>query len=131
MSSIAIQNATVRLCNSTAFRVQCLLEATMEIALKNFIRDLKIIEKSKPVSTRRHIPTVSDMAEVAGISRAQVYNILNNKTKGPNLDRIQEIMHLFRVAGFEIYINDVFAEYPRPVYSKPDKFVGSQMSGVN
>lgn len=82
------------------------------VALKDYLAQLHGIEASKPPSERRAVPTLTQLAKMAGIHRVTLTNLANNKIKLVNLSTLSALLNALRRCGFECTIPDLLRAYP-------------------
>jgi hypothetical protein len=84
----------------------------MYIALKSYLGHLDALERSKPPSTRRAVPTVGELAEELGIHRVTLSNIINGNIQQLDLKTGGRIITALRRRGFEMNVSDFIAYRP-------------------
>jgi len=79
----------------------------VNVDLINYIDRLRESEAKKPLSERRYIPTYTDMAKVAGVTRQGFSGVINNHTVAINRSVIYGAIKSLRECGFDTDFNDV------------------------
>jgi len=85
----------------------------VHISFKSYLTGLQSAEELKPVEQRREVPTVKDLAQVAGVHEVTLHNIVNGKVKQLNLETMQKVLDEMWRYGFEPRITD-FIRYEPP-----------------
>lgn len=79
----------------------------VKVKLKTYLAQLEDGEVFKPQEQRFEIPTVSALADEAGITRAQMHRILANDIKSLKLDVADSIIKSMRRRGFVMDVSDL------------------------
>lgn len=82
----------------------------MYITLKEYLNELAAFERRRPQEERRHIPTLEELAEVAGIHPVTLSRIVNNQTRRLSLEVPEAIIGYMRGLGYDMGTTD-FIEY--------------------
>lgn len=82
-------------------------DGTIYVQLGSYLQQLRIIESRKSENDRLHIPTVKELAEVAGVHPNSISRIVNGYTKRLNLDIAGAILVHMRRCGFQLEISDI------------------------
>ena len=104
------------------------ISGIMYVQLDAYLRRLRAIEGRKPENKRRNVPTMTQLAEVAGISRNSLSRISRGYTKSLNL----EIAGAIRFgAGESLPLipqpRPQPLQYDRDELGKPDDATGSSL----
>jgi DNA-binding Xre family transcriptional regulator len=83
------------------------------ITLKEHLTALEKAENDKPPLHRRHVPTIPELAEAAGMSRQALYNIINGQIKQINLETLASIIDALTIRGFSVDVPDLIKTYPK------------------
>ena len=89
-------------------------EGVMYVQLDSYLRKLRAVEMRKPFEQRRPVPTMKELAEVAGINPSTLSRISRGRTRLLNLDIIQTIFSEIWRRGFEMEPNDLLSFEPPP-----------------
>lgn len=87
----------------------------MYITLNAYLEGLEATERSKPEGARRSVPTMRELAEVAGISAVSMSRLATGKVNSLNFDTGAAIITEMRRRGFDTEIGD-FVAYRPPLY---------------
>jgi len=79
----------------------------MKIVLTDYLKKIKAEEKAKPLGQRRHIPTQTEIAEMAGVTKQAFSEIVNNNTVAVNRFALAASIKALRDCGFDTDFNDV------------------------
>lgn len=73
---------------------------TFVVNIRGYLDHLQAKEDSRPANERRPVPTISHLAEVAGMSRQAMSNLANGRTRLVNLDALAAVIIELRRWGF-------------------------------
>lgn len=90
---------------------------TVTVTLREHIAKLEAEEAQKPPAQRRSVPTLSELAEAAGITRQGMYNIAGGNIKMVNLEILSAVINEFRRRGFSADVSDLLTAYPQSLVS--------------
>ena len=90
------------------------ISGMMYVQLDAYLRRLRAIEGRKPENKRRNVPTMTELAEVAGVSRNSLSRIVRGRTKSLNLEIAGAIMTEMWRRGFLVEPNDLLSFEPPP-----------------
>lgn len=79
----------------------------MKVVVREYLKQLKESEQTKPVSQRRPIPTVREFADFTGISKTGFIDFTHNRTDSINRRVVGGVIMLLRECGFNTNIQDV------------------------
>lgn len=79
----------------------------MFIIFRSYINRIEAIEKSKPETQRRRVPTMEELAQRIGVHPVTLSNIANSNIKQLNLETGGRIIHAMRSYGFSMEIGDL------------------------
>lgn len=83
----------------------------VKLALRDLLILLEAGEVGKPPSKRRAVPSLTELAEAANISRqGMVY--FSEEAKRVNLETLAIVLYELRRRGFEVEVGDLLREYP-------------------
>ncbi len=82
------------------------------VLLGRYLRKLELSELDKPPSQRREVPTITELAEAAGISRVAMSNLANDNLQSVNLRTLSAVLNELRLRGFKTELTDLLATYP-------------------
>ena len=82
------------------------------IILKAYLERLEAFERSKPISQRRPVPTMSELAAAIKVHPVTLSNIANNQIRHLNLRTAAAIIDEMRRRGFLMEISDLLAYRP-------------------
>lgn len=85
----------------------------MKFKLKAYLAQLEYEESFRGEGERRAIPSVNELARGAGVTRQQIYRILNGEPASLRLDTADGIITTLRRAGFPADVGDLL-EYREP-----------------
>ena len=83
------------------------------INLKSYLANLERNEMAKPESERQSIPTLTELADIAGIHRVPFTRIANGRIKLLNLEVVDSVIEEMRRRGFNMDITDFIVYQPR------------------
>jgi DNA-binding XRE family transcriptional regulator len=83
--------------------------ATLYIVLRPYLEHLEALERSKPETARRTVPTIDDIAGEVGVSRTSIYNLASGDVQQLNLKIAGRIIAALRARGFRMEITDLLA----------------------
>ena len=84
----------------------------IKVVLKEYLDDLRAQEQHKPVHRRRVLPTISELAEAAQVSKPAVNDLLNNANRGINREILGQAIQLLRGRGFQVDVSDLVVYLP-------------------
>lgn len=87
---------------------------TLRVVLKEYLLRLQVAEFDKPLDQRRTIPTIADIARVAGVSRAAMSYLASGKANCANLTNLAAAIEVLRIKGFETEMMDLFVIENQP-----------------
>ena len=87
-------------------------DANMVVTLKAYLNKLAAIEKAKPESQRRHVPTMAEIASDVGISKNSISIIASNNVKRLNLKVASKIIATIQARGFPMMLTDLLVYIP-------------------
>jgi transcriptional regulator with XRE-family HTH domain len=70
------------------------------VDIRGYLDQLQSAEETKPANERKPVPTISHLAEVAGMSRQAMSNLANGRTRLVNLDVLAAVIIELRRWGF-------------------------------
>jgi DNA-binding Xre family transcriptional regulator len=79
------------------------------IRLVPYLQELALIEQTKPNALQRPVPTLAELAKIAGLSRNAMSNLTTGKTRSLNLDLACLIIDEMRRRGFDMELTDLVA----------------------
>jgi DNA-binding Xre family transcriptional regulator len=82
------------------------------INLDAYLSQLKAVESTKPKGERRHIPSLSELAESIGMHQTSLSRLANNKVEQLNLETGDKIITEMRRRGFQMTVEDLIAYIP-------------------
>jgi hypothetical protein len=87
-------------------------EGAMYVVLKSYLDGLEAIERSKPDTQRRKVPTIGELAAELGIHRVTLSNVVNGNIAQLNLELGGRIITAMRRRGFAADVTDLIAYRP-------------------
>ena len=88
-------------------------EGSMYIVFGSYLKQLEADEGQKPLAQRRNVPTIKDLAEVAGVHQVTLTNIVNGKIDRLTIEVARKVLdHMWRL-GFQPKETD-FIRYVPP-----------------
>ncbi|MDQ4079022.1 MAG: helix-turn-helix transcriptional regulator [Chloroflexota bacterium] len=88
-------------------------EVSIHVALADYLRKLELSELDKPRGQRRTVPTITELAEAAGISRVAMSNLANDNLQSVNLKTLSVALNELRRRGFDAQLTDLLTTYPQ------------------
>src|SRR5688500_17761186 len=85
---------------------------SMYITMKSYLGHLEALERSKPATSRRPVPTIGELAEELGIHRVTLSNIVNGNIQQLDLKTGGRLITAMRQRGFEMDVSDIIAYRP-------------------
>jgi DNA-binding Xre family transcriptional regulator len=85
------------------------------INLKAYLSTLEAIESTKPESDRKHVPSLSELADSLGMHKTSIIRLANNKVNQLSLETGDKIIIEMRRRGFPMEISDLL------VYQEPTR----------
>lgn len=79
----------------------------LTVTLDDYLNILRGEEAKKPDGERIEVPTISDLADGAGLHRVTVSNLINNNVKQINIETISAIVNELKERGFDVKVSDV------------------------
>lgn len=79
----------------------------MYVVLNEYLSRLSSIEARKPKGERRHVPSLTELAESVGIHRTILSRVANNRQLNLNLDVGSKIISEMRRRGFQMDTTDL------------------------
>lgn len=79
----------------------------MIIKLRSYLADLAEDERALPPIKRRDVPTMTALAEEAGVSRVQLQRVAANEVKSVKLEIVGNIIKALRKRGFRTEVSDL------------------------
>jgi hypothetical protein len=80
--------------------------ATMKVTFKEYLDDLVRVEKRKPATEQREIPSMEEIAGAVDIHPVSFSRIVNNNVKRLNLDTMGKVIAYMRGRGFSMQTTD-------------------------
>lgn len=77
------------------------------VTLNSYLDRLSEIESTKPKDDRRSVPSVSELAKVAGIGRSGLTRIANNQISSLNRKVLGSVITELRRRGFDTQVSDI------------------------
>src|SRR5690349_13141092 len=77
------------------------------VVLKGYLETLAREEARRPVGERRPVPTLTELAEVAGVTRAWMSNLANGKEVRVNLEILNAVAQELWRRGFRVSVGDL------------------------
>lgn len=84
----------------------------MYINLEAYLSQLKALESTRPADQRRRVPTVTELAAVAGVHQTTMSRIAGNRIRQFNLDIGDAVISEMRRRGFDTDVNDIIVYVP-------------------
>jgi DNA-binding Xre family transcriptional regulator len=84
----------------------------MYINLDTYLSQLKAVESTKPKGERRHVPSLSELAEAIGMHQTSLSRLANNKINQLSLETGDKIITEMRHRGFPMQVTDLLAYIP-------------------
>jgi len=75
--------------------------------VKQYLEEISALEMQKPIIKRRHIPTIKDIADEAGMHYTTVNRIVNNKVKKLDYATAGKIAKVLHNRGFVMKPSDI------------------------
>ncbi len=85
------------------------------INLKSYLSTLEAIESTKPESQKKHIPSLSELADSLGMHKTSIIRLANNKVSQLSLETGDRIITEMRQRGFPMEIGNLL------VYQEPTR----------
>lgn len=83
----------------------------MKVVLKEYLERLHAIEVMKAKGEpRKHVPNLTELAELSGLHKVTVNRIANNHSKALKFESAKSIIKAMRGLGFNMTVSD-FLEY--------------------
>jgi DNA-binding Xre family transcriptional regulator len=82
----------------------------IRVTLKEHLQQLEASEAVKHPSQRRDVPSIPELAEAAGVTRATLYNLPS--VQSVNLKLLDRIIDELNRQGFETELTDLLTTYP-------------------
>lgn len=82
------------------------------VRLVPYLQELALIEQTKPLALQRPVPTLGELAKIAGLSKNAMSNLTTGKTRSLNLDLACTIIDEIRRRGFDMDLTDLVAYQP-------------------
>lgn len=79
----------------------------MIVKLKGYLATLEDEERLKPLHQRRSIPTVTELAQEVGVSRAQMQRVVGGHIDSLKLKVGSGIIQAMRQRGFPMQVTDL------------------------
>lgn len=77
------------------------------ITLNSYLDRLSEVESTKPKDDRRSIPSISELARIAGIGRSGLTRISNNQIGNLNRKVLAKVISELRHRGFDTQVSDI------------------------
>lgn len=83
------------------------------ITFRSYLMRLKEIERVKPADQQRKVPSVSELARLAGLKHNTGSRLMNGHVQTVSLDKLSKIICAMRELGFEMQLTDflTFTEF--------------------
>ncbi|MGB0388721.1 MAG: hypothetical protein ACPGWR_28205 [Ardenticatenaceae bacterium] len=82
-----------------------------------YLAELKMMEKAKPKSQRRKVPSAREIASESGLPHTTVSRIVYGHVKSLNLEKAAKIIDVMRARGFDTRMTDMIDYLPNRVTS--------------
>ena len=87
-------------------------KGVMYIKLGPYLETLQTIERTKPQSEQRKVPTMKELAQVAGINPVSLSRLVTGKIGSLNFKIGASILDELNQRGFPTTPNDILAYHP-------------------
>lgn len=94
---------------------------TIRVKLKQYLDELSKEEKQKPITSRRYVPSLADLARAAGYSRQNFTRFAYNKADSINKKMLDISMSTLRELGFNVTFEDILEHALNETSDKPSK----------
>lgn len=84
----------------------------MYVTLGAYLDELKGKEGQKPVEKRQPVPTIAELADVAGVHYVTLNNISNDRVDRLNLNTTQKVLDELWRRGFHPQVSDIIKYDP-------------------
>lgn len=84
----------------------------MYINLKTYLSNLEAVESTKPKGERRHVPSITELAESIGMHQTSLSRLANNKINQLALGTGDKIITEMRRRGFAMQETDLIVYIP-------------------
>jgi DNA-binding Xre family transcriptional regulator len=91
---------------------QGIIDVSVHITLDDHLKRLEVAELAKLPNERNFVPTITELAEVAGITRQAMHNFATNRVKLVNLEVLSVVISELRRRGFSVEVSDLLIAYP-------------------
>lgn len=81
----------------------------VHVTLKDLLLRLELEERQKPAKERRAIPTITELAAAAGVSRIAMSNLVNDNRQRIDLVMLEGALKELTRRGFDVEADDLFA----------------------
>lgn len=85
----------------------------VRVNLKSYLADLERDENIKPVSDRRPIPTLAELAGIVGMHRISFLRIVNNQVGKLDLETADKVISEMRRREFPMELTDLLVYVPQ------------------
>lgn len=82
------------------------MSGKVAITFRSYLMRLKEIERVKPADQRRKVPSVSELARLAGLKHNTGSRLMNGHALCVSLDKLYKVICTMRKLGFEMEITD-------------------------
>lgn len=87
-------------------------EPELVLSFRAYLSGLRAAELKKPVTERRRVPTLTELAREVGVSPAQFARIVGGEVQSLNLKTGARIIAVMRQHGFEMEERDLIQYWP-------------------
>lgn len=79
----------------------------LKVNIKPYLETLKLNERHKPEGEKLKVPSITELAEVAGLHRNSYRRLAQDQTSEVNKDAVAKTIAELRRRGFNTEINDI------------------------
>jgi hypothetical protein len=90
------------------------------ITLREHLAQLEAQEAQRPPKHRRHVPTLTELAEAINLSRQGMYNFASGDVKLVNRELLAAIINELRARGFATDVTDLLKAFPASAVNEAD-----------
>lgn len=82
------------------------------MSLKKHLTELEATEYTKPPLERRRVPSLPELAKVAGITKQGIYTFASEHNERINMKTLSIVISELRRQGFPTDVSDLLIAYP-------------------
>jgi len=84
------------------------MTGNVAITFNSYLMRLRQIERSKPESIRRHVPSIAEISRIAGLKNTTGSRLMHGHVSAVSLEKLSLVLNTMNDLGFNTNITDFF-----------------------